>query len=313
MAVEAVDRAMRGQTSPTPDLGGRGRRHRLAARRAGGPLRGAAARGRARPSAAILDTYTKEHSAEYQAQAWIDLARKLGAKHPELRDPANIDTHRAAHQPPHALRDRLGRERPAEVRPDAPAARRSTTRSRTSSPSRCRTARGTTTRSYAPERAGRPDTVALWHKVTTVEDPEWTRRYHSNDPAEKAFGGRVEIDAHRRRRASSTRSPSPTRTRSARGRSPAPTTSRKFRTLAERRARRRRDRALPRRRRSACPSSPPPSSASSTSSRAGLPVAAEGTVLMLYSTLTAADKRADFRAKLARGDAARACRAPSTR
>jgi 2-methylcitrate dehydratase len=47
--------------------------------------------------------------------------------------------------------------------------------------------------SYAPERAARPDTVALWNKVTTVEDAEWTRRYHSNDPAEKAFGGRVEI------------------------------------------------------------------------------------------------------------------------
>jgi 2-methylcitrate dehydratase len=30
--------------------------------------------------------------------------------------------------------------------------------------------------------------------VTTVEDPEWTRRYHSDDITEKAFGGRVEID-----------------------------------------------------------------------------------------------------------------------
>ncbi|MCU1416981.1 MAG: MmgE/PrpD family protein, partial [Schumannella sp.] len=48
--------------------------------------------------------------------------------------------------------------------------------------------------SYAPERAARPDTIELWHKVTTVEDPEWTRRYHSNDLTEKAFGGRVEID-----------------------------------------------------------------------------------------------------------------------
>src|SRR5699024_5143004 len=47
--------------------------------------------------------------------------------------------------------------------------------------------------SYTPERAGRADTVALWHKVTTAEDLEWTRRYHSEDPAEKAFGGRVEI------------------------------------------------------------------------------------------------------------------------
>ena len=48
-------------------------------------------------------------------------------------------------------------------------------------------------RSYAPERAARPDTVALWHKIRTVEDPEWTRRYHSQDPREKAFGGRVVI------------------------------------------------------------------------------------------------------------------------
>ena len=48
--------------------------------------------------------------------------------------------------------------------------------------------------SYAPERAGRPDTVELWHKIETTEDPEWTRRYHSTDPNEKAFGGRVEIE-----------------------------------------------------------------------------------------------------------------------
>ncbi|MDQ1553342.1 MAG: 2-methylcitrate dehydratase, partial [Microbacteriaceae bacterium] len=49
-------------------------------------------------------------------------------------------------------------------------------------------------RSYAPERAARQDTVELWQKVTTSEDAEWTRRYHSIDPREKAFGGRVEIE-----------------------------------------------------------------------------------------------------------------------
>jgi 2-methylcitrate dehydratase len=48
-------------------------------------------------------------------------------------------------------------------------------------------------RSYALERANRPETVALWHKISTVEDPEWTRRYHSHDPKEKAFGGRVVV------------------------------------------------------------------------------------------------------------------------
>lgn len=48
-------------------------------------------------------------------------------------------------------------------------------------------------RSYTPERAQRPDTVELWHKISTVEDPEWTRRYHSTDPNEKAFGARAVV------------------------------------------------------------------------------------------------------------------------
>nr|MDT0525046.1 MmgE/PrpD family protein [Streptomyces sp. DSM 41633] len=48
-------------------------------------------------------------------------------------------------------------------------------------------------RSYAPERAHRPDTIELWRKISTVEDPEWTRRYHSNEPAEKAFGAKAVV------------------------------------------------------------------------------------------------------------------------
>jgi len=35
--------------------------------------------------------------------------------------------------------------------------------------------------------------VELWRKITTVEDPEWTRRYHDPDPAKRAFGGRAEL------------------------------------------------------------------------------------------------------------------------
>jgi 2-methylcitrate dehydratase len=48
-------------------------------------------------------------------------------------------------------------------------------------------------KSYAPERASRPATTALWRKISTIEDPEWTRRYHSHDPRQKAFGGRVAV------------------------------------------------------------------------------------------------------------------------
>jgi 2-methylcitrate dehydratase len=183
---------MRGQTSPTPIyegedgviawlLGGTEARYEVPL-----PEKGEARR-------AILDSFTKEHSAEYQAQAWIDLARRLGNEHPELRDPTNIKaivlhtshhTHNVigsgANDPqkydPKASRETLDHSIPYIF---AVALQDGAWDHNTS---------------YAPERAGRPDTVELWHKVTTAEDPEWTRRYHSLDPKEQAFGGRVEIE-----------------------------------------------------------------------------------------------------------------------
>ena len=192
MAVEAVDRAMRGQTSPTPIyegedgviawlLDGPEGRYEV-------PLPEA---GEAR--VAILDTYTKEHSAEYQAQAWIDLARKLGAEHPALRDPANIA--RAVLHTSHHTHYVIGSGANDPQKYDPTASRETLDHS---IPYIFTVAlqdgEWHHERSYAPERAGRPDTVELWNKVTTVEDEEWTRRYHSLDITEKAFGGRVEIE-----------------------------------------------------------------------------------------------------------------------
>jgi 2-methylcitrate dehydratase len=48
-------------------------------------------------------------------------------------------------------------------------------------------------KSYAPEVVKNPEVIAIWKKITTREDAGWTRRYHSTDPREKAFGGRIEI------------------------------------------------------------------------------------------------------------------------
>jgi len=48
-------------------------------------------------------------------------------------------------------------------------------------------------KSYTTQRASRPDTVKLWHKISTLDDPQWTRRYHDPDPGKRAFGGRVVI------------------------------------------------------------------------------------------------------------------------
>ncbi|MBK4347173.1 MmgE/PrpD family protein [Lacisediminihabitans changchengi] len=190
MAVEAVDRAMRGQTSPTPIyegedgviawlLDGPDAHYEVPL-----PERGETKR-------AILDSYTKEHSAEYQAQAWIDLARRLHQRYPEL-GPDTIE--RVIIRTSHHTHNVIGSGANDPQKYDPTASRETLDHS---IPYIFTVAlqdgEWDHEKSYAPERAARPDTVALWNRVVTEEDPEWTRRYHSNDPAEKAFGGSVAI------------------------------------------------------------------------------------------------------------------------
>jgi 2-methylcitrate dehydratase len=191
MAIEAVDRAIRGETSPSPIyegedgviawlLDGPTASYEVPLPDAGEPKRG------------ILDTYTKEHSAEYQAQALIDLARRLNRRHPELADPRNVESiviHTSHHT--HTV---IGSGAGDPQKYDPTASRETLDHS---IPYIFTVALQDGSwhhvDSYAPARAARPDTVALWNRTTTQEDPEWTRRYHSTDPAELAFGGRVEV------------------------------------------------------------------------------------------------------------------------
>jgi len=194
LAIEAIDRAMRGQTSPTPIYEGE---DGVIAWLLDGPEHTYWVQLPAPQEAkrAILDSYTKEYSAEYQAQAWIDLARKLHLQHPELRGQRAADTiasvvlHTSHHT--HVVIG-SGSNDPQKYNPDA---------SRETLDHSIpyifavglQDGRWHHVDSYATARAHRPDTVALWRRVTTVEDPEWTHRYHSPDMTEKAFGGRVVI------------------------------------------------------------------------------------------------------------------------
>ncbi|MET9253928.1 MmgE/PrpD family protein [Streptomyces sp. NPDC003717] len=187
-AIEAVDRAMRGETSPSPIYEGEdgflawmlnGTQTEYTV-----PLPGPG-----EPRRAILDTYTKEHSAEYQAQAIIDLARRLREKTGPLQNVRSIVLH-TSHHTHHVIGS--GANDPQKY---DPAASRETLDHSVPYILAVALEDGTWhhERSYAPERAQRPETVALWRKITTVEDPEWTRRYHHPDPAERAFGGRAVI------------------------------------------------------------------------------------------------------------------------
>ena len=189
MAIEAVDRAMRGETSPSPIyegedgviawlLGGPDARYDVPLPEAGEAKR------------AILDSYTKEHSAEYQAQALIDLGRRLHGSHPELADTERVVS--ILLETSHHTHNVIGSGSGDPQKYDPTASRETLDHS---VPYIFTVAlqdgAWDHAASYAPERAGRADTVALWRKVRTAEDPEWTRRYHSTDPREKAFGARM--------------------------------------------------------------------------------------------------------------------------
>lgn len=210
LAIEAVDRAMRGEKSPSPIyegedsviarlLDGPDAEYHIPLPESGEPRR------------AILDSYTKEHSAEYQAQALIDLACKMRSRIlnfegivsfedvsfedvsfegiVSFENIASIVLH-TSHHTHYVIGTGSGDPQKMD-----PTASRETLDHSIMYIFAVALQDGTWhhVKSYTPERAGRPDTVKLWHRISTVEDPLWTQRYHDPDPDKKAFGARVVI------------------------------------------------------------------------------------------------------------------------
>ncbi len=188
LAIEAVDRAMRGETSPSPIYEGE---ESVIAYMLDGP-QGVYEVPLPEPGEskrAILESYTKEHSAEYQAQALIDLAFKIRSKISRMEEIERIiiATSRHTH---HVIGSGSGDPQKMD-----PQASRETLDHSIMYIFAVALQDGDWhhIKSYTPERASRPDTIRLWQKICTREDSEWTQRYHATDPSKKAFGGRVEI------------------------------------------------------------------------------------------------------------------------
>jgi 2-methylcitrate dehydratase len=138
---------------------------------------------------AIMDSYTKEHSAEYQSQALIDLAFRMREKISNFDDIERILIHTSHHT--HYV---IGTGANDPQKMDPKASRETLDHSiMYIFAVALQDGRWHHVDSYAPKRAARADTVRLWHKIETREEAEWTRRYHSRDPNELSFGGRVEI------------------------------------------------------------------------------------------------------------------------
>jgi 2-methylcitrate dehydratase len=188
LAVEAVDRVMRGEGAPSPIyegedsvisymLAGKNGRYEVPLPAVGEEKR------------AILETYTKEYSAEYQSQALIDLAKRM---RPKVKDFEAIESILIAtsHHTHYVIG--TGANDPQKMDPNAS---RETLDHSIMYIFAVALQDGDWhhVRSYAPERARREDTVRLWHKISTVEEAKWTEWYHDQNPDKKRFGGRVEI------------------------------------------------------------------------------------------------------------------------
>ena len=188
LAIEAVDRCMRGEGAPSPIyegedsviayvLSGPGKEYSVPMPRVN------------EPKEAILETYTKEHSAEYQAQALIDLARSLNKKVDNLSNIKKVIIETSHHT--HYVIG-TGAKDPQKM---DPYASRETLDHSIMYIFAVALEDGAWhhIKSYTPKRARKKSTVKLWRKIVTREDKKWTKRYHEKDPNKKCFGGKVII------------------------------------------------------------------------------------------------------------------------
>ncbi len=186
LAIEAVDRTMRGEGAPSPIYEGE---DSVIARILDGKkaLYKIPLPKKNEEKKAILETYTKEYSAEYQAQALIDIAKKLNKKIPNLNQIKKIDIYTSHHT--HYVIG-TGANDPQKMDP--------------------KSSRETLDhsimyifavaledgdwhhiKSYTKSRATRKSTIKMWHSIKTHEDKKWTKKYHDPNPKNKSFGAKV--------------------------------------------------------------------------------------------------------------------------
>jgi len=188
IAVEAVDRAMRGEGSPSPIyegddsviawmLGGRDAVYQV-------PLPSPD-----EPKRAIMETYPKEHAVAFHCQAMVDLAFKVRDRVSDIEQIQDITIHTKHHS--HKVTG-TGSKDPQKMDPGA--SRETLDHSiMFAFAVALQDGQWHHVKSYLPERVKRPDTVQLWQKIRTVEDKEWNRLYDEPAPLHKVHGGRVEI------------------------------------------------------------------------------------------------------------------------
>ena len=188
LAIEAVDRVMRGEGAPSPIYEGE---DSVIARILDGKkaLYRVPLPKKNEIKKAILETYTKEYSAEYQSQALIDLAKKLKKKISNLNQIRKIDIYTSHHT--HYVIG-TGANDPQKMDPNAS---RETLDHSIMYIFAVALEDGSWhhVKSYSKARAKRKSTIKIWRSIKTHEDKKWTKRYHDPNPRKKAFGAKVTI------------------------------------------------------------------------------------------------------------------------
>ena len=188
LAIEAVDRVMRGEGAPSPIYEGE---DSVIARILDGKkaLYKVPLPKKSEIKKAILETYTKEYSAEYQSQALIDLAKKLKKKLKNLNQIKKIDIYTSHHT--HYVIG-TGANDPQKMDPNAS---RETLDHSIMYIFAVALEDGDwhNVRSYTKARAKRKSTIKIWRSIKTHEDKRWTKKYHDPNPKKKSFGAKVII------------------------------------------------------------------------------------------------------------------------
>ena len=188
LAIEAVDRCVRGEGAPSPIYEGE---DSVIAYVLSGP--------KAKYTVplpnineekkAILETYTKEHSAEYQSQALIDLARSMHERIVDVSKIKSVEIHTSHHT--HYV---IGTGAKDPQKMDPKASRETLDHSiMYIFAVALEDGKWHHVNSYTPKRANKKSTINLWRKIKTFEDKKWTKKYHERDPNKKSFGGKVVI------------------------------------------------------------------------------------------------------------------------
>tara|TARA_X000000368_G_scaffold414203_1_gene403631 strand:+ start:1 stop:957 length:957 start_codon:yes stop_codon:yes gene_type:complete len=186
LAIEAVDRAMRGEGAPSPIYEGE---DSVIARILDGKkaLYKIPLPKKNEEKKAILETYTKEYSAEYQAQALIDIAKKINKKIKNLNLIKKIDIYTSHHT--HNVIG-TGANDPQKMDPNA--SRETLDHSiMYIFAVALEDADWHHISSYTKKRANKKSTIRIWHSIKTYEDKKWTKKYHDPDPKNKSFGAKV--------------------------------------------------------------------------------------------------------------------------